>query len=413
MINDILYYGVKWNESTDAYQRTGALVDLACGASPGNDYLPVQRLMRRCVMSDAGVVQYYLDPADSTKKVNGAAANLDGSDGQVLVEVPKFYLRYSYAANVHQWDISLVPLDGFFPHPAFFKDGAWVDYRYTGAYEGSMYDDSESAMATDAVAVAASYASGDILCSVTGQCPKVNETRAEFRAMAAERGSGWRQQDYFLTAAIQLLYLVEYADFDSQSMISNGRTMFSNGSWVIAGTGGYIGQTGYSNSLGNASGGSSRASALDITAIDTSQVAYNDFMSYRGIENFFGNVWKFVDGININDNIPYFCNDESAFADDTATGYERPVDAAGADVTLHNADGYPATIASINAGFLAESVGASSATKLCDYYYQNTGWRVVHFGCHASYTLRAGAFYVSASYASSYAYGHFGGRLCF
>ena len=407
------WMGLSWNESTDAYARRGSLAGQANGASPGNALLPIQAAMRRCVMSDAGVVQYYLDPDDSTKKADGAASVLDGTDGQVMVEIPKFYVKYGYAANVHTWDISLFPLAGFVAHPAFYKDGAWVDYRYMGTYEGSMYDDTAGAMCTDATAITDIYASGDKLCSITGQCPKTNETRAEFRAMASERGAGWRNQDYFLTTAVQLLYLIEYADFDSQSMISNGRTMFSAGSWVIAGTAGYIGRTGYSNSDGNASGGSSRAAALNISAIDTSEAAYNDYMSYRGIENFFGNVWKWIDGININDNIPYVCNNEGNYADDTDTNYTRLVTIGGVDVTLHNANGDPATIAQIQAGFLAESVGASSATKMCDYYYQDADWRVVTFGGPASSALYAGAFYVFAYNASSYDYVNVGGRLCF
>ena len=116
------YYGVTWNESTDAYTRTGILAGMTTSKSLGNDAYFIQSQMRRCVMSDAGVVQYYLDPDDSTKKADGSSANLDGTDGSVMVEIPKFYVRYSYSSNVHTWDISPYPLYGFVPHPAFFKD---------------------------------------------------------------------------------------------------------------------------------------------------------------------------------------------------------------------------------------------------------------------------------------------------
>ena len=477
------YYGLTWNESTDAYARTGSLLGIATGASPGNAFLPIQAAMKRCVISDAGVVQYYLDASDSTKKADGSAATLDGTDGQVMVEIPKFYVRYSYSTNVHTWDISFSPLAGFVAHPAFYKDGAWVDYRYFGAYEGSMYDDSGSAMVGDADIETDMYASGDKLCSVSGEYPKTNETRAEFRAMASERGAGWRNQDYFLTTAVQLLYLVEYADFDSQDMIGNGRTMFSNGAWEAAnqGNGKYIGQCGYSNSDGNASNATDRASAFDIAAIDTSQADYKDYMTYRGIENFFGNVWTWVDGINVGmagahdggndeaaltdsgeswptdslvgatianttdgssgtitantgttvtatlsggtdnnwdtgdaytiDNIPWTCNNENNYADDTYANYDRMVDINGDPVTLHNANGYPATVEQVQAGFLAASVGASDSTKLCDYYYQSTGWRVVNFGGGANNSLGNGAFYVNANNTSSNDNVTIGGQL--
>ncbi len=398
------WMGLAWNEATDTYTRRGSLAGQANGASPGNAMLPIQAAMRRCVMNDAGVVQYYLDPDDSTKKADGSAANLDGTDGQVMVEIPKFYVKYGYSTNVHTWDISRFPLPGFVVHPAFFKDGAWVDYRYIGAYEGSMYDASAAAMASDANAVAACYASGDKLCSISGQYPKTNETRAEFRAMAAERGTGWRQLDYYLLSAVQLLYLIEYADFDSQSMIGHGRTQLSGGTWEA---GSYIGESGLSNGDGNGTNCVDYSGDADDAGADAA------YMTYRGIENFYGNAWKFVDGININGNIPYFCNNRSDFADDTTTNYDRPVDADGADVTLHNANGWQTTLERMSAGFLPSAVGGSSSTYICDYYYQSTGWRVVLFGGDAISGSPAGAFYVYTHPASSYDSVTIGGRLCF
>jgi hypothetical protein len=49
--------------------------------------------MRRCILNDSGKVVYYLDENDSTKKADGTSANIDGTDGQVMVEIPKFYTR--------------------------------------------------------------------------------------------------------------------------------------------------------------------------------------------------------------------------------------------------------------------------------------------------------------------------------
>jgi len=85
------YYGVSWNELNDTYVRTGALIGVATGSSPGDSVLPIQASMRRCILSDSGVVQYYLYSTDSTLKEDGITpANLDGSDGQVMVEIPAF-----------------------------------------------------------------------------------------------------------------------------------------------------------------------------------------------------------------------------------------------------------------------------------------------------------------------------------
>jgi len=318
------YYGVSWNESTDAYSRTGALAGQDTGESP-SAYMPVQEGMKRCVLDDSGNVLYFLDPTDSTKKDTGEDATIDDqSHGQVMVQIPKFWYRYSYASNTHTWDIAASPVEGFTVHPAFIKDGDEVDYRYVGAYEGSLYDDTASAMVGDADIETNMYAAGDVLCSISGEYPKTNETRAEFRAAASARGAGWRIMDYDLMSAVQLLYLVEYADFNSQDMIGNGRTMFTNGAWEAAnqGNGKYIGACGYSNGDGNATNATDRAAELNISAIDTSQAAYQDYMTYRGIENLFGNTWNFIDGAVVYNNEIgafsrlYVHNKETEYADD-------------------------------------------------------------------------------------------------
>jgi hypothetical protein len=68
------------------------------------------------------------------------ASNLGGDDGQVMVQIPKFYYKYSYGSNTHSWNIATVQTTGYDVHPAFIKDGVEVDFRYAGAYEGVLYD---------------------------------------------------------------------------------------------------------------------------------------------------------------------------------------------------------------------------------------------------------------------------------
>jgi len=390
-ISAVPYYGVSWDESVDSYSRTGALSNVAVGASP-SEFMPVQESMKRCVLDDSGNVLYFLDPNDSTLKADGSAATIDDqSVGNVMVQIPKFWYKYSYAGTTHTWNISTVPMDGYTVHPAFIKNGAEVEFRYAGAYEGSLFDASAGAMVASADIVTSLYAAGDKLCSLSGEYPKVNETRAENRGAASQRGAGWRNMDFDLMSAVQLLYLTEYADFDSQVMIGVGRTTLSGGSWVADS---YIGQCGKSNADGNGTnsvGGNSN----------------NAYMTYRGIENFFGNVWKFIDGFNANNNIPYVSNTDTEFADNTATNY------AALGVVLANANGYQDTLEQIRRGFLPASVGASSSTKITDYYYQASGWRVLLFGGMAYDGSTAGVFYVHTTSASSINDVSVGARLCF
>ncbi len=401
------YYGVSWDESADSYARTGALAGETVGESPSL-FMPIHAGMKRCILDDSGNVLYFLDPDDSTKKDNGQPSTIDDeSHGQVMVQIPKFWYKYSYSGTTHTWEIASQSVEGFTLHPAFIKDGGEVDFRYVGAYDGSLYDASTGAMVPSGSIATSLYTAGDKLCSISGQYPKTNETRAENRGAASQRGAGWRIMDFDLMSAVQLLYLVDYADFNSQSMIGNGRTTLSGGAWSA---GSYIGIAGLSNGDGNGT-----------NAVQGGVLGDTDYMTYRGIENFFGNVWNFIDGVNIYNNEAgaysrvFACNNEANFADDTQTNYEEVGD-------LALLDGYQSTLAQVMRGFLPLTVGATSSTKITDYfytYYDNlgSGWtedyRVLLLGGTAVDGSAAGVFFVYAGIASSYDNVSVGSRLCY
>lgn len=433
--------------------------------------MALQSRMKGCLLNDVGVVQYYLNPTTRLQKADGTASDLTGADGQVMVEVPQGWLKYSYSGTTHSWTISKEQFNGATRFDSHYKNGAWVDKRYIGTYEGVLYDvsaliyangiyqtavscvfanaDSSLTIASrtgvfsklaigdklvisgttnnNATFTVASLVSatkitvseavvdetaaatvvqtekdwtattGDKLCSISGKAPINYGTRANFRAVAANRGTGWRQQDYDLVSAIQLLYIVEYANFYTQSMIGAGITNVAD--WSAYNGINPLSFTGNSNSIGDATGNTGgSASAL------TESTKY---LSYRGIENWFGHLWKFVDGININNNIPYVSNTNTQFADDTSTNYTN------LGITLINTNGYQATLEQISRGFLPASVGATSTTKITDYYWQNSGWRVVLLGGSAYNGADAGAFYLGANSASGIADRHVVGRLAY
>jgi hypothetical protein len=138
-------------------------------------------------------------------------------------------------------------------------------------------------------------------------------------------------------------------------------------------------------------------------------------MSYRGIENWWGHIWKFTDGANIsNDGVSsklYLSTNHTVYASDTASNYTYAGD-------LAAADGYPTDI--LNAlGVWPKSVGGSSSTYLADYYYTefdsspSGGWRVALFGGNAIRGSAAGASDWYSDGSSSLAGSDVGGRLCF
>ena len=375
-------YGVSWDESTDSYTAIG-----------GVNTLPIQSQMRRCTLNDNGTVNYYLDANDSTLKADGTSATLDGTDGQVMVEIPKFYYKHSMSGTVHTWEISAIKQNGFAVHPAFLKNGVEVDHRYIGAYEGSV--------------------SASKLGSASGVYPQVSQTRTTFRTQAAARGTGWRQADYYLHSAIQMLYLIEYQDLNSQEKIGNGRTGLSGGSWS---NGSYIGMCGKSNGYGNQTANASVGGAVTGAGQD-------DFMSYRGIENFYGNIWEFRDGwtidgdgaVNAGAVTMYATNNDADFADSGSTNMVEVY----RDTAPHASGAYMSGLADISTGFIghgAKMTGASN-THVGDYYWEyynnGNGWRVPLVGTNAYYGGPAGVFALYVYNASSNSHVNFGSRVAF
>ena len=357
-------YGVSWDQSADTYTQLGSATN--------HSALPIQSKMRRCLLADDGTVNAYLHEATSLFLSNGNTADLTGAGGQVMVEIPKFYYKHSMSGNVHSWEISEMPLSGYAVHPAFLKNGVEVDHRYFGAYEAS------SASST--------------MGSASGTTPAASKTRTTFRTEASARGTGWRQVEYYLHSAIQLLYLVEYQDFNSQEMIGEGRTTLSGGSWD---TSSYIGISGKSNADGNGTNSN-----------DSSTLGGDAYMTYRGIENWYGNMWEMRDGWTVNDVsasqlIMYATNNDADFADTGSTNMTVIYD----DTSPHASGGYISGLADISNGFIGNAMSGASNTYVGDYYYQyagGSGWSLPIVGATAnSGGSQAGAFALYVYSASS------------
>jgi hypothetical protein len=257
---------------------------------------------------------------------------------------------------------------GYSVHPAFVTDGVTRDKIYMSAFEGNV--------------------ASSTLRSISGVKPSTSTnvagTIVNFRTYAQARGTGWQIQTYRATQAIQALYLVEYADFDTQTTIGRGYVDAASGSANESIN------TGATISLGNASGSASGGTD-GLRAI-----------SYRGIENFWGNIRKWVDGLNIEGNNKAYIANES-FASDTFTS---PYVLEG---TLSSTNGFVTNI--LFPEFLATAVGGSSTSHLHDEYFQNTGNRVANFGGDWFSGSSTGAFRWDLNDVSSGSFRSIGSRL--
>jgi hypothetical protein len=340
--------------------------------------------MRRCLLSDAGAVNYFLDKHDSTKKASGAAAVLDGADGQVMVRClanqfvraqhgdKRYFFVGSSRFRLKKPDAAIVASAW---HPAFFKNGSFTRARFIGAYKGA--DDG-----------------GTKVKSVSNAYPLISITRATFRTRSAARGAGWQMLDTNLRDLIGMLYITELGDFNAQSKIGAGRTNLSGGTWT---NGSYRRLSGVSNAIGNGTGNVSVGGA-------GAPAMAGDFMSYRGIEDWFGHIWEFLDGANVHNSTAsrsriYTSGTLASYADNTDSGFAL----AG---LLPENNGYAGDL--INAaGFFPSALGGNAAVRLCDYYYTyfptdpDSGWRVVLVGGNANNGANAGPWNANSNNSSA------------
>jgi hypothetical protein len=379
-----------WNSNTDTYTTT----------TTDNVISAVHLQMRRCVLMPDGTVNYYLDPDDSTKKIDGTPSVLTGADGNVMVEIPKFSFSRTLAAGNTTWEIVFGTREGYTLHPAFFKAGVEVSHRYVSAYDACYLDATDSLYKSGTNlddATSTLDLSNDKLSSVSGIHPLVGATRNECSMLAANNGSGWVQLDFNLWSAIQILYIVEYANFNSQATLGSGNT---DGSYVAS--------------------SSSQADSPHIIAGATNNLGNNStdlatgtgFVSYRGIENLYGNCSTWTNGINVNIGTAgtvYVASDYRNFADDTLINYDLITSA------FETTDGFIRNLLQTGAYFLSSiNLTATSITYVTDYHFASTSLlQIVCVGGDASAAGGAGILGISSNKLSSSADRKIGCRLCF
>ena len=384
---------------------------------------------RRCNLTDGGVVVAY--QGDAAFTTTGALTQAVTKDGvtyaigtavQVMVEQPKFYYKVvpllteiiTEGENKGQhirkarYYVSDTMKAGFKVHPAFVENGKENDFIYRSAFEGTIYDVSASAyLMNDEQVADFTVSTGDKLCSIGAAKPasglSQNLTRANTRKLAQNRGSGW-EQDYLISAsATQLLMLIEYNTFNMQTAIAQGAVnKADDGATNMAEN------TGATITLGNASGYVVNSNGIQI-------------VSYRGEENFYGNIWKWLDGVNGFNPAGHAAGKYSnlfvadhGFADDTASSpYE--------DTGIHpcyggnyiSAFGYSEKYDFL---FIPTECNGNTALPVGDYFW-NTGtanaYHVAVLGACWYDGLKAGAFCLALADVSSYRCRGIGGRLVY
>lgn len=379
---------------------------------------------RRCNVADDGtIVAWHGDPDYKE----------DGTMGQVMVYQPKFYYLVcpvvydpietgiGYHLRKANYYVSEKPRAGFRLHPAFYDaNGNEIDYFLTSAYEGSIWDaDGDAYLLQDEQVM---NAGGDKFSSISGARPASGSTqgltRTAIEQMAQNRGANWHGDLIKQVSAEQMLMIIEMGMMNLQTAIAQGVVTLP---WETGSdkTSSYAAVTGSTSGIGNGTGRAERTTTYEGGVAKEYTVDGKTSVCWRGKENFWGNIWKFVYGINIWGNgkmgggQPYICSDFNFAENKNSGNYE------GAGFTVTKANGYISAMGystKYDWLFMASECLGNSSLPVGDYTYitENlNGYIIARLGGGWDNGGRAGAFYWALSNGVGSRYRDFGGRLVY
>lgn len=411
-LEDQYAYGVEWDTASSS--PDGVRV----GNMQLHRELPIQSKMRRCLLDRDGGVKEYLD-----NELSWGGSYLDYA---VMTEIPEHWYKLYFNGTKFRMMLSEIPLPGY----------KHVDKFYISTYEARMYR-------TDNLLCSAAGASklsdpnsinfrggdntaewDDTYRSLLG-CPVTNLTRDQFRQAARKRGSGWEMYTYGAHKTLFWLFAVEYATLNSQKSFNAQKDAngFAQGGlgvrptqmtdWANFNNANPLIPCGYTNEFGNGSG--EKAYVVKNSSDGTHATLMAN--RYRGIENPFGHLWKYIDGANIQVttgdaglSILWTTDDPSNFSDTSYTGYDKKGN-------ICRTTGYSKKMLLGEDGdIVATEVGGSSSTYWCDYYYTDTSanrMQTVLIGGGADEGQGGGLTRMSMNLAISAVGRNIGSRLCF
>lgn len=409
--------GVQVDYKNKTFKRLAGAANLSKGSD--FDKFTMFGGRKRCNVADDGSIVAWYGDADYKE---------DGSMGQVMVYQPKFYylvcpVEYDpidtgigYHLRKANYYVSEKPRAGFRLHPAFYDAaGNELEFILDSAFEGSIYDASASAYLLNDEQVMT--VGEDKFSSIAGTKPASgltqNLTRPNIEIMAQNRGANWHGDFIKPTSARQLLMIIEGGIMNTQTAYGQGVVSIpDNGSYNCSSI------TGSTSELGNTSGRASKTINTKGDASTTETVDGKTAVSWRGTENPWGNIWKFVYGINFYCTVDkpfegYVCTDLNFAESKNSGNYEN------IGFTLPSANGYISAIGystKYDWLFLPSEVTGNSSLPVGDYYYQNNTWngyRIALLGGAWSDGGNAGGFYWGLNNGVGGRYRSIGGRLVY
>lgn len=381
---DQMTYGIEWDIT---------VADSACtriGNMSMHRTLPIQSAFKGCV-AKGNKIQYYLDPNDWSKKADGSASVLDGTDGDVRVDTGNvWYYKGFEGGNKRQFRMSLTKVDDTWTEVPRLLISAWgitldrtiantpkacVVMNTSAAYRGGNNNSSlDSYLDT-------------LPCRSNLGKPATNVSRINMRTYIANANNNQEILCYDFYKALCWCYYVEYANFNCQlnfnaeltsdgyhqGGLGNGLTTFlQTNSWSNFNNSNPITPCGYLNDIGNFSG--VKKISIPIIVINDSYTINAITLTpckYRGFENLFGDYYKNLEGIILQKpdansaNTVYATSDNTKFDDDILNKEIRGTEAKN--------NGYVKTfVFGDKAEIIPATIGANTNTYKSDNHYTNS-----------------------------------------
>lgn len=409
---DMLSYGVEWDIT---------VADPTCtriGNPLFHKSLPIQSEYKGCVVKN-GKLQYYLNPNDWSKKSNGEPSHLDGTDGDVMIRIPRFYGKSGSNGNKRWVRISTVQIDA-----------SWTEIpeMFISAYRITTFVDSDKGKVASVVNTTEGYRGGgdranfdqylstDKFKTDLGK-PRSGISRATARTMANNSGQELLCYEFYKWI-FYWNYVIEYANFNSQKEFNSeltsdgyhqgglgpGLSTWNQNEWDTYNGHYAITPCGYTNEFGNFSG----VKAIQLQSPEKTLYANR----WRGFENPFGDIWTNLEGIVIkrdaakaNSNV-YTTTDVLKYGDDYSL-----FDIAGVEVAQ---DGFVVTFdLGSKAEIIPSSIDGSQSTYKCDYHWCDADSienRTLLVGGSNSNDSQSGLGFFNSRYGDSYINNNIGFR---
>jgi hypothetical protein len=355
-------YGIRIDKNNEDPESSVTYIGDAQYMSPGWDNWKNNALFKNikpCILGDGGVVICYLDPTDWTKDIAGNAISL--SEVDVMIEIPKIGYKITSDDNyVYVWLTTDYNADGYCYLAHSLDTEGDCDKIYVSAFDG--------------------YVKDEKLYSFYNVFPTVDTTLTDFRTYAENRGIGYQLISFYILTLLQCMYLVIYKNLNSQTALGMGNvksTVKSSGSQINVGT------------------------------LCYGTTESNVPVTFLGIENFYGNVFYWIDGVycdenyNIKTTFNNFSDDGSDYPYIAATGLDDDIGGYLSDIVGTNYGGFCPTVCDGS----STTYYSDSAYLFCDY--------CAIFGGNWRNGVYAGAFRLCVDYDASESSSDLGGRLVY